>query len=464
MSEPRRFLRTAGAHIVDDSSRTVALRGTCLGGCMNMENFIAGFPANEEAMRQALAQVLGPEKAGLLLEQFVEDFFTAEDAAFLESLGLNLLRLPLNYHHFEDDMQPFTIEEDSFRDLDRVVRLCADHHIYTIIDLHALPGYQNQDWHCDNPTHKAFFWQHKHFQDRAVHLWEAIADRYKNHPWVAGYDLMNEPGDPTEKVIVPFYERLIRAIRDVDSNHILFLEGNRYCNDFHMFGDPWPNTAYSVHAYVEPGGIDGGPYPGVSKGKRYDRRVLEEEFEAKCAFMLERGVPVWVGEFGPVYTGDPTVDAMRFRLLEDQLQIFADYGASWAIWTYKDIGLQGLVYTAPECAWLQRLRPVLEKKARLGVDTWGSRETLIQDIIQPLERTFAEEFPGYTPFPFGARFQIERLVRGILLAEPLLPEFADCFRNLEEEAFGNLTTSFRLENCIRRSELLRILSVAACRP
>jgi hypothetical protein len=81
-----------------------------------------------------------------------------------------------------------------------------------------------------------------------------------------------------------------------------------------------------------------------------------------------------------------------------------------------------------------------------------------------LERTFAEEFPGYTPFPFGARFQIERLVRGILLAEPLLPEFADCFRNLEEEAFGNLTTSFRLENCIRRSELLRILSVAACRP
>jgi len=65
--------------------------------------------------------------------------------------------------------------------LDRAIDLCAAQGIDTIIDLHALPGYQNGDWHADNPTHKALFWQHKHFQDRTVGIWEAIA----RPSWVA---------------------------------------------------------------------------------------------------------------------------------------------------------------------------------------------------------------------------------------------------------------------------------------
>jgi hypothetical protein len=36
--------------------------------------------------------------------------------------------------------------------------------------------------------------------------------------------------------------------------------------------------------------------------------------------------------------------------------------ASWAIWTYKDIGLQGVVYANQDSAWLRRIRPMLEKK------------------------------------------------------------------------------------------------------
>jgi hypothetical protein len=41
---------------------------------------------------------------------------------------------------------------------------------YTVIDMHAVPGCQNQDWHSDNPTPVAAFWQHPHFQDGPVHL------------------------------------------------------------------------------------------------------------------------------------------------------------------------------------------------------------------------------------------------------------------------------------------------------
>ena len=37
------FLYVKGAEIVNSMGETVLLRGFCLGGCMNMENFITGF-------------------------------------------------------------------------------------------------------------------------------------------------------------------------------------------------------------------------------------------------------------------------------------------------------------------------------------------------------------------------------------------------------------------------------------
>ena len=232
---PAHVLTTKGTAIVDSNGQEVLLRGFGLGGWMNMENFITGYPANEEAQRQAIRQVLGNDNYEFFFDRFLDYFFGRDDAQFIASLGLNLLRLPINYRHFESDMEPFVIKEEGFKHLDRVIELCAQQHIYTIIDLHALPGYQNQAWHSDNPTHQALFWQHKHFQDRVVHLWEAIANRYKGHPWVAGYNPINEPADPSEAMIVPFYRRLYQAIRAIDPDHILFLEGNRYSTEFHMF-------------------------------------------------------------------------------------------------------------------------------------------------------------------------------------------------------------------------------------
>lgn len=53
---------------------------------------------------------------------------------------LSLLTYRINYRHFEDDNNPRVIKESGFRHLDRVVDLCAKHHIYTVIDLHAAPG------------------------------------------------------------------------------------------------------------------------------------------------------------------------------------------------------------------------------------------------------------------------------------------------------------------------------------
>src|SRR5881296_69956 len=104
MPKSTAFLTVRGSEIVNQDGEIVVLRGFGLGGWMNMENFITGYPANEEAMREALYSVLGEERYDRFFDRFLEDFFSEDDAAFIHSLGLNLLRLPVNYRHFEDDM------------------------------------------------------------------------------------------------------------------------------------------------------------------------------------------------------------------------------------------------------------------------------------------------------------------------------------------------------------------------
>jgi endoglucanase len=456
------LLQTAGSQIATRSGRPVPLRGVGLGGWMNMENFITGYPASESLQRKALRRALGDDGYREFFDRFLDVFFSDEDASYLASLGFNLVRLPINYRHFEDDMHPFELREDGFRLLDQAIERCAKHGIYTIIDLHAAPGYQNQHWHSDNPTHWAFFWMHKHFQDRAIYLWQALAQRYRDNPWVAGYNPLNEPGDADGLTIGPFYKRLHDAIREIDPDHIIFFDGNRFSVDFDIFTEIWPNSVYTVHDYALAGFIDGGSYPGISRGEYVDRAALEETFLKRTKFMRESGTPIWVGEFGPVYTGNEAADEMRHQLLVDQLDIYRRYEASWAIWTYKDIGLQGLVYADPESPYMLRIQPVLEKKARLGVDAWGSLDSDIKNIMDPIEEVFRQEFPSFQPFPWGQESWVERLVRHILLAEPMVNDFGRCFDGVKgSKQIAELADSFRFENCLKRTSLVNLLKNAA---
>ncbi|GAA5064216.1 hypothetical protein HNP84_006885 [Thermocatellispora tengchongensis] len=451
------WIAVRGDRLVDGSGNEVTLAGIGLGGWMNMENFITGHPATETLARGAMRAALGEEGYTRFFERFLTGFFGPDDARYLASLGMNSVRVPFNYRHFEDDERPFELKQEGFDRLDRVVAACAEAGLYTILDLHALPGAQNQHWHSDNPTHWAQFWIHRHFQDRVVHLWEAIADRYRDNPAVAGYNPVNEPGDPTGEAIGPFYERLERAIRAVDPRHVLFLDGNRYASDFSAFGEPLPNTVYAAHDYALPGIAAGGEYPGVTRGEYFDRSVVEQTFLRRTEYMRRTGTPIWIGEFGPVYTGDPERDSARYRLLRDQLGIYREHGASWALWTYKDIGLQGLVRVREDSAYLRRIAPAREKKDRLGADSWGGVDTHVRHILDPIEELFDKEFPGFQPYPWGRRGWINLLVRNILLAEPLVEDFGRCFTGVDPDEAERLAACFDFAACEPREGLAEVL-------
>ena len=254
------MLHVRGTQIVNAHDEPVILKGAGLGGHLDMENFITGYPGHENEHRAAMTEVLGEEKAKFFFDKFLEYFFTEMDAEFYASLGLNCIRIPFNYKHFIDDQEPSRIKLDGFYWLDRIVDICTRHNLYVILDLHAVPGGQNQDWHSDSGLAKALFWEHRVLQDQATDLWVKIAQHYQGNPVVAGYNLLNEPADPQHKRLISWYQRTAQAVCAVDPDHILYIDGNTYAMDFSQFtkDDILPNAVYACHDYA----MLGFPIPG----------------------------------------------------------------------------------------------------------------------------------------------------------------------------------------------------------
>jgi aryl-phospho-beta-D-glucosidase BglC (GH1 family) len=89
----------------------------------SMENFITGFPGHELQHRKSMLNVLGKDKYEFFFDKWLEYFFTEADAEFFASLKLNCIRIPFNYRHFEDDMNPRVLKKEGFRHLGRVIDL-----------------------------------------------------------------------------------------------------------------------------------------------------------------------------------------------------------------------------------------------------------------------------------------------------------------------------------------------------
>lgn len=467
------LLQTRGNKIVDSAGNQVNLRGYCIGGWMNMEDFINGFPGSEEGIRETAAAVLGKETGAFFFDRMLDYFFAEEDIRFLKEYGVNVLRIPLNYRHFEDDNDPYHYKETGFDRLNRVINWCEKYRIYAILDMHAVPGWQNTDWHCDNSSRHTLFWKHYHFQDRFIKLWAEFAERYKDKPVIAGYDLMNEPitnvwrgrfyntYQPDWDCINRVYKNTAAAIREIDKNHIIFLEGDDFSQRFSGFCEPFAdNLVYSSHNYIDSGFT--GSYPGVIKmiwdPNDKDKEILWDKDRQSEIFYSQEGtkfaqkhnVPLWVSEFGSVFNGPAELIPHRLRSVDDQLSIFNDFGAHWTMWTYKDLGVMGIRTVKPDSPFMLRISEILEKKnllnSHFGI-RWLPQNRGMKKLIDLAD--FIRETAGSDAVDFEAnRKYLEQAVFSVYTPVLLQKPYANCFKGLSmEELDALLAASFKEENC-----------------
>lgn len=471
------FLKTKGTKIVDGDGFVTVLTGAATGGHLNMENFITGYPGHETEHKKVLKSKMGEEKFEFFFDKFYEYFWTEEDAKFFKSLGFNCLRIPFNHRHFLDDEGDlFQINRKGFARLDALVNTCAKHGIYTILDLHTAPGGQNQDWHCDSGIHKSLFWEFKVFQDAIVNLWVEIAKYYKDNVWVAGYNPLNEPAVADHSKLVDFYNRIDKDVRAVDPNHILFLDGNTYAMDFRQFPSKTiPNCVYAIHDYAQYGfpNLEGTLY----KGTEEEKAKLKSQYERKIEYMKAHNVPVWNGEWGPVYASkvrgdsDPeTINSARYNVAKDQLAVYKEGDPSgdkapisWSIWLYKDIGYQGLTYVSPDSKWYEVLGDFLIKKKHLGLDRWGNDidpkyAELYANLVDHFKANMPEKHQkALYPHNWSITDYVYRVTKDMLFSQYAQHEFAELFAGLSFEELDEMAASFKFENVLKRDELNEIL-------
>lgn len=402
-------IQAAGNHFELDG-RQIVLRGWALGSWMNFEHFMVGLPGTNSQIIQAFENVYGKENAAEWLDRMLRCMVDEKDLAFLKSIGINTIRIPFGYHYLMDDANPYVLNKAGFEQLDRVVRLCEKQELYVILDLHSTPGSQNTDWHSDNETGQPLFWQYRVFQDQVIWLWKQIASYYADHPFVAGYDVINEPGyGITGDQINGFYRRIVSAIREVDSRHILFLEGTDFGRDFSVLEKQEdPNIAYTVHFYpfvLEADILD----PMLDDGKRME--IFTEIFDRQLSAISRLERPVWCGESG--YEIQDGMEDFYSLLLLHNIDLCESRGISWNLWTYKDARCMGIVVPQKESSWMKLARKVAGKWSHHG------EEQISMTVTREIGTRFFK--PLDDALAYDLDFRVRAVIHEIAVRQVLIP-------------------------------------------
>lgn len=169
--------------------------------------------------------------------------FNEELISKLSKLGFNLVRLGITWDAVEP--KPFEYDEEFLGRLEKVADLCHKYGIYFFLDMHQdLYGGHAENWGDGAPPWACltdgakfkktkFVWAEGYFWGKAVHksfdnfwadkevngvslqtyfckMWQHVAERFKDHPALFGFDILNEPFPGTDGGKV--FRKLIASI------------------------------------------------------------------------------------------------------------------------------------------------------------------------------------------------------------------------------------------------------------
>ena len=310
-------LSTLGPYLKDDNSNNVILRGINLGGWMLQEPYLFQFTGaadSQHEFKEKLVEFIGQENTDNFYNAWYENFITQGDVDSLASNGYNSIRLPMHYDLFTLPIQDEPVSGENtwinlgFSMVDNLLDWCESNNMYLILDLHAAPGGQGfgSDINDYNPNLPSL-WESEENKNKTIALWGKLAERYSNEPWIGGYDLLNETHwNLAENELRNFYIDVTNEIRQHDQNHVIFIEGNGYANDFSGLTPPWDdNMVYSFHKYWS----------------------FNDSLDWVTWIRNEYSVPLWMGEGGENSN----------QWFTEAIKLFEENYIGWAFWPWKKL-------------------------------------------------------------------------------------------------------------------------------
>lgn len=322
------FLRTDGTRFVNGDGEEIILTGYATGNWMNPEGFMVGAPKRpldqifrgtpqrfdrRRTISTVIWELCGSEYLRTFWDRWEDNHLMEDDIRAMAETGFNSTRLVLNANSLLAEEPGITFVESSFKRLDRVLDWCEKYGIYAILDMHATPAGSNGACGDALNNNVPNLFIDDESAERAMQLWEHIAERYKDRWIVAGYGLLNEPCSlPEEWFAIPmlskYYDDTIARIRAIDRKHAFFLEGPNFARGFQIFDHDFDpighNYAMDIHIYD-----------------------ITPELKVLYPYILQAralNIPMWIGE-----TGSGTVESAIF------LELCREYHIGYCIWCWK---------------------------------------------------------------------------------------------------------------------------------
>ena len=325
--EENDFLKTEGELVKNRSGETVTLRGVNAGGLFVTEHWMTGFLYNVterndyKSLTQTFIDRFGEDKTKALWAEYRANWWSETDFKICADTGMNVIRLPFTYMNVDFDAitdYANAGKNYDFSALDAFVTKAAEYGMYTILDLHGAYGSQNGKDHSGQVNNDTVdFYSNDEMQTLTVKLWDALSEHYKNNPAVAGYDILNEPGEhagSTGERHWNFFDKVYDAIRENNDEHIVIFEScwnGENLPKTSRYG--WENCIYSFHHYTD-------------SNLSVNAHNLDWNKKITDVCSQNFGVPLQMGEFNN-YTSpekwDYTLDLM-YRT-----------NWHWTSWTYK---------------------------------------------------------------------------------------------------------------------------------
>ena len=324
------FIHRKGQEIVDGKNQNIVLRGLGLGGWMVQEGYMlqtGSFAGPQHVIKQKITDLIGAKNTEEFYDAYKANGITKRDIDSLAAWGFNSVRLPMHYNLYTLPLEQEAVSgqntwlEEGFKMTDDLLQWCAANKIYLILDLHAAPGGQGKDANIsDYDPAKPSLWESTANQDKMVALWEKLAIRYKDNPWIAAYDIINEPNwnftgtnqnGCDENLNAPLRAlqvRVTNAIRAIDKNHLIFIEGNCWGNNYNGMFPLWDeNMALSFHKYWN----------------QNDTASIQKMLD----YRIQYNVPIWLGESGE----NSNV------WFQEAISLVESNNIGWAFWPMKKI-------------------------------------------------------------------------------------------------------------------------------
>ena len=273
---------------------------------------------------------------------------TEDDIETLHRWGATMARFQMSRRSDNADLDEYAAWVDSRLDnLEDVLRWAAARGMKICVDLHAAPG------GCDASGGQALF-RDERCARAFVDTWRRIAARFRGHPAIYGYDLMNEPlQNGRAKFDYWTIQRLAaEAVREIDPVTPIIVEANHWAlPDAFSYLSPlaMDNVIYQVHFYdphdFTHQGVGGRPigpkWPDPEKNWTRDR--LREILRPVRAFEARHHAKIYVGEFSAAAGADGAENYLR-----DCMALFNEYGWDWTYHAFREWNWWSVEHEGPD--------------------------------------------------------------------------------------------------------------------